>query len=211
MASPPPSARVFVGSGSLSPFGFPHTRVTLGILPNHGPSCVRACVCAEMMREPKRRAKVCTISPPRQPHFSHMPHTPFPHISELNSVFKVSRWMSGPMLRTFNAWRRHVSDRIREKRLLLEAHPLLPICRTPFPPDVRNEFDCFFLARSDFYWRQPPFSPYVAPRFPHMSEINTIFLFFCTPFPHMSRPVSPHMSEINSLFSVCLEGVRCPA
>ena len=166
MASPPPSSRVFVGSGSLSPFGFPHTRVTLGILPNHGPSCVRACVCAEMMREPKRRAKVCTISPPRQPHFSHMPHTPFPHISELNSVFKVSRWMSGPMLRTFNAWRRHVSDRIREKRL---------------------------------YWRHTPFSPYVAPRFPQMSEMNSIVFFWREAtftggnplFPHMSHPVSP--------------------
>ena len=41
-----------------------------------------------------------------------------------------------------------------------------------------------------------PFSPYVAPRFPHMSEINSPFSFFFNspthpPFPHMSHPVSP--------------------
>ena len=35
-----------------------------------------------------------------------------------------------------------------------------------------------------------PFSPYVAPRFPHMSESNSSFLRE-TPFPHVSHPVSP--------------------
>ena len=62
---------------------------------------------------------------------------------------------------------------------------------------------------------QHPFSPYVAPRFPHMSEINSLFSFFPgkgggsgtflihsnTPFPHMWRPHFSHMSEIKCLFS----------
>ena len=38
-----------------------------------------------------------------------------------------------------------------------------------------------------------PFSPYVAPRFPHMSEMNSSFFVQLERphFPHMSTPVSP--------------------
>merc|ERR1712070_1035173 len=31
-----------------------------------------------------------------------------------------------------------------------QTHPLFPICRTPFPPYVRNEFSFFRFFRGDF-------------------------------------------------------------
>ena len=55
---------------------------------------------------------------------------------------------------------------------LYTTPPLFPICRTPFPPYVRNYFSILW------YISTPPFSPYVAPRFPHMSEIDSLFSLF---------------------------------
>ena len=49
-----------------------------------------------------------------------------------------------------------------------------------------------------------PFSPYVAPRFPHTSEIDSLFSFFLfadtPPFPHMSHPVSPICQKLVLFF-----------
>ena len=75
----------------------------------------------------------------------------------------------------------------------------------------QTDVDCSMPESLDevpFFLNSPtphtPFSPYVAPRFPHMSEIHHSFFW---PFPHMSHPVSPyvaprfpHMSEMNHFF-----------
>ena len=68
----------------------------------------------------------------------------------------------------------------------------------------QTDVDCSMPESLDevpFFLNSPtphtPFSPYVAPRFPHMSEIHHSFFW---PFPHMSHPVSPHVAP---RFPIC--------
>ena len=87
------------------------------------------------------------------------------------------------------------------------------------PPECRRALRCRELKDDERGCRptHTPFSPYVAPRFPHMSESNSHFslgrwwtreavvprcdlnsLFFTDPFSPYVAPRFPHMSEINS-------------
>ena len=74
----------------------------------------------------------------------------------------------------------------------------------PHSSRTRLPLFCFF----------DPFSPYVAPRFPHMSEMNSSCFSTpisspnskqdFTPFPHMSHPVSPICQKLILLALVFL-------
>ena len=119
-----------------------------------------------------------------QPHFSHMSHTPFSHISEFKSIFFS-------LQRPFSHMSHTLFSHISKKTI-----PFFSFSPQAFCFDGVNRL-ChirgvpFFLIR-----RHTPFSPYVAPRFPHMSEINSLFSFFFsnTPFlPYVETPFLPYV------------------
>ena len=114
-------------------------------------------------------------------HFSHMSHTPFPHISEINSFFGAESLISPP------------------------RHTISPIRRTPLFP-ISQKLIPFLEQSLLFLHPDTPFLPYVAhPFFPvSLSFFGAVRYFISPPrqpiSPICRTPLFAHISEYHSFF-----------